>query len=305
MSPVSKLTSAEIAVSVLLFTGRVEGRVLNYGVLPPAAGPGRLALLREAGREELVQAKRLYSRSRDAEGCFSGHPLQSPRAPWWFYPPFTATWPTCRPKSRAEQDESLGRAALNRAVNALNLLEDLDEEEDAHRLVHEIGAFVSWHFGCRINFSDGHWRWHCPATFSHLRMGYSVGFTAVRYCSICNEDMSRCEHMPNRLYTVRVADVGQCPCGESPNCRHNEGDVLELRPHAVVKDADLHEVSLVARPRDPLARISAVSFDNQKMTTLAGREIPSGTIESECLHCRQSCTGMWREDAFVSLLAAM
>jgi hypothetical protein len=63
-------------------------------------------------------------------------------------------------------------------------------------------------------------------------------------------------------------------------------------------------VSVVSRPRDPLARISKVSFSQNRMRSMiGGREIPGEIHEMECYHCRQSCTGLWDSEVVHSLLA--
>jgi len=301
MSPKSVMTSADIAIYLLLFTGRVGGVALHWGVLPPPAGQARSAALQAAGQRELKMARALYSRALDEVGCSEKHYLQGPRAPWWIYGPPASRFPSCSLRRRRREGEGPAREALGRAVNALNLLEDLREADEAHALIHEVGAFVSWHFGCKIGLSDGEWQWRCPVILSHLRFGNSVGFTAIRYCSICDEDISECDHLPDRLYRVTVTDPSNCPCGNH-SCTHLAGDSLEVYPHAVTKEADLEEVSVVARPRDPLARYSELLFTPRRMARMMGRDIPAAVRGMECFHCRQECTGMWGDQALGRLL---
>jgi hypothetical protein len=301
------MTSSEIAMSLLMFTGRIEGTALHFGPLLPPAGSSRSLTLLAAGTEELRSAKRLYNKALDRLGCPIGHQFDSPHAPWWFYPPVTSSSAArCHyaGKKRGEA-EQLARDALASAVRAFNLLEDFPEAEDAHRLIHQLGMFVSRHFGCEIVLEDGLWRWSCPVIISHLRLGQSAGFTAKRICSICREGImsDRCPHMPVQTYKVTVGDVAHCPCG-SENCtRHQVGTVIEVRPTAIINEADLEEISWVARPRDPLARIEAVLYTTEQIFTLmGGAKIPPNMQGIECFHCRQACTGLWDFETLGRLL---
>ena len=246
------------------------------------------------GRQELLAAKSCIAEARSEADCLAKHRLQAPRAPWWMYPPTAALMASCAAKPRRWAGESNARDALRFAVNALNLLEDTPDEDDAHRLVHEIGAFVSRHYGCKIILEGDQWNWTCPVTLAHLRVGYSVGFTATRICSICRADISECPHLPNRLYQVRVGDRRTCPCGIFDCQKHEDGEVIETSPSAIIENANLQEISLVARPRDPLARILTIGFTSEKMSKIiGGKTIPETVTKMECFHCRQTCTGLW------------
>jgi hypothetical protein len=99
--------------------------------------------------------------------------------------------------------------------------------------------------------------------------------------------------MPMHTYEVTVQDPSNCPCG-SKNCGHKLGTVIAVEPISLVEEVDiLEEISWVARPRDPLARIQAVSYTAEQMALLMRTEIPSEISTIECLHCRQACTGLW------------
>jgi hypothetical protein len=293
-----RATSAEIAISLLMFTGQIEGMALHYDTpIPPPKGPQRTLILHNRGVEQLHTAKTLFSKACDQLGCPRHHRLDSPHAPWWVYKPTRPGRDTRCTNGRGRHGdvEALARQALNSAVCAFNLLEDLPESDDAHRLIHEIGMFVSRHFGCWIELRNGLWRWPCPVIMAHLRFGQSVGFTAARICSICRENImsDRCPHMPMHTYEVTVQDPSNCPCG-SKNCGHELGSVIAVEPISLVEEVDiLEEISWVARPRDPLARIQAVSYTAEHMALLMRTEIPSEISTIECLHCRQACTGLW------------
>ena len=210
------------------------------------------------------------------------------------------------PNRRINRDaESLGRDALTSAVRAFNLLEDLPEADDAHRLIHEIGMFVSCHFACKINLRDGLWRWDCPVTIAHLRLGQSVSFTAPRICSICRQNImsGQCPHLPNQVYEVQVVDASRCPCGTDDCHSHMAGDILNVYPTSLAQEADsLDEISWVPRPRDPLARIEAVSYTPEHMAMMMRTKMPSSVRAIECLYCRQACTGLWDCEVLGELL---
>jgi hypothetical protein len=76
------------------------------------------------------------------------------------------------------------------------------------------------------------------------------------------------------------------------------GEYLEVYPHAITKQADLQEISLVPRPRDPLARISCISVTPARFSIMARSELSSEVASAECFHCRQACTGMWQAHDF-------
>jgi hypothetical protein len=64
----------------------------------------------------------------------------------------------------------------------------------------------------------------------------------------------------------------------------------------------IEEISWVPRPRDPLARIEAISYTPEQMATLMHADIPSGIRIIECFHCRQACTGLWECEVLGKLL---
>jgi hypothetical protein len=75
--PVLHLTSSEIAISLLMFTGQIEGRLLHFGPILPPAGSRRSLILHDSGAEELRSAKSLCSKARDRLGCPLEHHLDS------------------------------------------------------------------------------------------------------------------------------------------------------------------------------------------------------------------------------------
>jgi hypothetical protein len=85
-------------------------------------------------------------------------------------------------------------------------------------------------------------------------------------CSICHEDPATCSHVTGRMY-------------DDEHC------------HRIVVKADLLEVSLVRRPRQPDARLTSVSVD---VTELQERLGPAWTpgLPVSCDRCLESCEGV-------------
>lgn len=265
----------------------------------------RQQLLLTEGRDALLMAQRNFSDAIELVGCNVGHGFDFPAAPWWIYPGSSSFRSgRCVKSVNAKPDaEKVARQAVNHAVIAFNLLDDLELQCSAHILIHEIGMFISRHFGCTINQTADGWTLSCPVILSHFRMGMSPGFSATRHCSICGADFSECPHRPGELYEVTVADTSRCPCGVSGCQSHSVGEQLVLAPSGVVRTGKLQEISWVTRPRDPYARMNSITFSNAKMATITRSTVPDGAV-AECFHCRQACTGLWDGDTVCQFLTA-
>lgn len=190
-----------------------------------------------------------------------------------------------------EGAERLARHALTRAVDAFNFLEETSEHEAAHRHAHEVAAFVSGLWGCEMTFEDGLYWDVCPVSLMHMRWGLSAGFTAVRLCSLCGEDLDECPHMIDTLYEVVVSRTpdGSCTaCGGSA-CGHVIGEMVQARPHPIIREASLHEVSVVRTPRDPLARITRVDISPDLLRGGLGTESDDQLLT--CYRCLHPCNG--------------
>jgi hypothetical protein len=187
--------------------------------------------------------------------------------------------------------ESSARTSLARAVDAFNFLEDTELAEFAHEHAHKVAALVGGIFGCGIEYSkDTYWD-ICPISLMHRRCGMSVGFTTTRCCSLCGEDLDLCEHLLDARYEVKVhrSPEGMCNACGRLSCSHNDGDIVLAYPHPVMGDVQLHEISLVTRPRDPLARITKIEFDRQLLARSLGGQ-PSGH-DIWCYRCLHPCDG--------------
>jgi hypothetical protein len=187
--------------------------------------------------------------------------------------------------------ERFARQALVRAVDAFNFLEHSPAHDMAHHHAHEIAAFVGGIFGCEVPFEGGEYWDTCPISLMHRRWGLSVGFSAVRLCSLCGEDLDECPHMIDTLYEVLVARAsdGTCTACGQPVCDHMVGEFVHVRPHAVIREGTLHEVSLVRNPRDPLARINRMDITPEVLRQSLGTD-PAGRPLA-CYRCLHPCSG--------------
>lgn len=180
--------------------------------------------------------------------------------------------------------------SLRFAVNAYNYLENTALEFAAHLHAHRIGALNCGIFGCFIEDEDGTQFDVCPLSMMHNRWGFSIGFTGRRLCSICGQDIDECPHVLNQLYSVVVSKGGgSCNVCRRPSCPHSEGDRVLEYPYAIIAEADLHEVSMVRYPRDPLARPTKLEF-GENSTPVALSQHSSGR-RIRCFRCLLPCDG--------------
>ncbi len=181
--------------------------------------------------------------------------------------------------------EELSRAALHSACSATLWFADakLDDFEqvnqravsqlfhEAHALSHRVGELVGGLFGCKIVEKDGRWMERCELSLLHVPIGNSIGFTAVMRCSICHEDVSECEHLPGLEYDVEVAATDQGCSVCRAECSHQPGETYSLLASSYASDLVLREVSLVARPRDPLCRVTGREVESERIRAQLGR----------------------------------
>ncbi|MCS7479075.1 hypothetical protein ACFFQW_25955 [Umezawaea endophytica] len=201
--------------------------------------------------------------------------------------------------------ESAARNSLNLAVDAYNCLEDSDIADPAHQHVHNIAAFVSGYFGCKIRFDEDVYLDTCALSLVHHRWGNSVGFTSRRVCSICREDLDECAHLLDVEYPVLVQKLeGICNVCGTEGCSHVNGETVESYPSPVIDAMDLREVSVVPRPRDPHARPVGIEIDLEFLERLLGHD-PSGR-DVKCTRCLYQCDGFydpWLNDSGDAVLA--
>jgi hypothetical protein len=144
-----------------------------------------------------------------------------------------------------------------------------------------------------VEREDDRWFDVCRLSLMHLRVGMSAGFVARRYCSICGCDLTVCDHMPGVAYPVvanRRPD-GSCTVCDGASClTHTAGATYPVFAHAIVRQVDrLDEISAVARPRDPLARCTAVEIPADAVASLPNHDAANASLH--CERCVAPCTG--------------
>jgi hypothetical protein len=289
-------------------------RAARYGEVPPAVGPARNRYLRENGAASLAAAKReLGIASREAFAIAEHAGVSLPRferpvdvrldlpslrdavvarrQQWWEVRRAVVEQVSVEPLP----GDPHARAALRSAVDALNYLEDTELAAAAHLLIHQAGELVGGLYGCSLEHDRGKRLRTCLVVTSHLRVGNSVGFTARRACSLCGGDMSdpdQCAHLPGRGYQVAVhrTETGECSLCKSRDCDHEVGSRYEVTARPVVVDLELHEVSVVPRPRDPLCRCDAIEIPTERMRRELGRR-PRADEALVCYECIGACSG--------------
>ncbi|MDE0805861.1 MAG: hypothetical protein OSA99_21365, partial [Acidimicrobiales bacterium] len=113
-----------------------------------------------------------------------------------------------------EEAEDAIRQALSTAASAYNWLEGTEHEEAAHADLHRYGHYARQYFpgGCELGWTGRSYEHRCPVAVAHKRIGFSIGFTGKRFCSVCGEDLSECEHVPGQFYDVEGGPNSEGRC---------------------------------------------------------------------------------------------
>ena len=190
--------------------------------------------------------------------------------------------------------EAVAREGLAMFASALNWAEDTPREEEAHQELDSAGRWVRSTFGCIVHQEDGTYFETCPVKLGHVRVGFSVGGTATRTCSLCGDDVSECEHMRGIAYLVPggITDLPWCRvCQSKAGCDHSPNEFYRVAMVAIITDMHLKEVSLVAKPAQPEARIHKRSIDTADLQELLGPEWSPG-MPVNCDFCLRPCQGL-------------
>jgi hypothetical protein len=247
---------------------------MQAGPIPPSGGPHRYRYLDSNGRESLQTAddsyiaalKALGNRAEDIPAMHA--PLESnddvlrrqvqrqKRSEWI---EFTATID----QKTLDEVEPLIRHSESAAVAALNYLEDHELAEVAHAAIHRAAFMRRGLFGCPIVLREDDEFWtNCSMRMSHLRLGTSAGLISDFECSICGKLVEDCNHIMNEVYYKSATHSGgKCSICGATTCEHEAGRAYPTVAYANARNMGLEEVSLVARPRYPQARIVEESVD--------------------------------------------
>lgn len=188
------------------------------------------------------------------------------------------------------------RRCLGAAASAFFWLEDTELEAAAHEELHKYGRYARDHLSdrCELQWTGSSYQIACPVHIAHMRIGFSIGFVGDRLCSICNQDVSECEHLPGRLYEMPggVYDDGNCRvCGSASCGKHLAGQLYLERAHVRVTNATIHEVSLVSKPKHPDARLMAIPVETAKLAASLGPDFTVG-MRVNCDFCQLPCPGV-------------
>lgn len=153
--------------------------------------------------------------------------------------------------------------SVSAAIAAFNYLEDRPLRDEAHKAIHRAAFVKRGLFGCPIVLRDGEYWTDCPIKISHLRIGVSAGLVSDFECCICNSLAEDCDHQMGQAYPKRAERdaEGRCTLCAAVDCGHAEGELFPVEAYATARNANATEVTLVSRPRYPLARITEVTVD--------------------------------------------
>ncbi|MCW3768556.1 MULTISPECIES: hypothetical protein [Micrococcaceae] len=160
--------------------------------------------------------------------------------------------------------EPMIRGSESAAVAALNYLEDHELAEVAHTAIHRAAFMRRGLYGCHIVLRDDDEFWtNCSINMSHLRAGMSAGLISDFECSICGRMVEDCDHNLGEVYdkTASRDDEDLCSICRATECEHQVGETYATAAYANARNVIPEEVSMVARPRYPQARIVEKSID--------------------------------------------
>jgi hypothetical protein len=254
--------------------GQFKMVVMQPGPIPPSGGPLRERYLDTHGRESLRVAADEYA---EVLAILGEHVGSMPALPIPLVEADESVRRAVQREKRAEWIEfqtQIGSATLDAieshvkksvsaAMNALNFLEDHELMENAHDAVHRAAFVKRGLFGCPIVLRDDEFWSDCPINLSHLRVGVSAGLVSDFECFICGELVEDCDHQMGQFYpkvAARSVD-GKCSLCGAVDCEHPVGETFLVQAYANARNIRAGELSFVARPRYPLARVVQESKD--------------------------------------------
>lgn len=188
--------------------------------------------------------------------------------------------------------EAEARNAIAAAARGFWRAEGTALEEPLHELMHRIGRWTRQRFGCSLDFDGERYQQRCPVDIAHKRMGFSIGFTAKRVCSICGGDLSECPHIRGRAYWVRggPGKSGRCPVCIEEECSHDPRTLYRVSVVSIITEMRAREISVVDRPAFPEARLMAVPVSTSDLAAHLGKDFRPG-VEVSCDLCLGDCWG--------------
>ena len=231
----------------------------------------------EAGSDEDLVREREMAAIREARAAANKHFAEAKR--------LLAT-------DRAEA-ESQARAAIDAATRGFWRAEETSLEEPMHLLMHRVGRWTRQRFGCFLHFDGKGYEQRCPLAIAQKRMGFSIGFTAQRICSICGGDLSECPHIRGRAYWVRGGrgPTGRCPVCMQEDCEHDAETLYRASVTSIIHEMRGRELSIVRRPAFPEARMLAQPVSTADLASHLGKNFRPG-MEVSCDLCLGECRGI-------------
>lgn len=280
---------------------RYKFLLIRPGEIPPADGPNRDRFLDANGACALHVAQsalidlatvvpaHLYHRVLAlAEGANSANGGTAQREQEW------ADLVRLAPGAAWIETAQIAGAGARAALLALNFLEDRPGREDAHRLVHTLGAIRGAFRGCHIWAQDGQAWTDCPVRLHRFRFGISLEAVTEWGCSVCLERFEKCTHIPGDVYRVTAARLGGgCNVCVEKSCGHIEGVAYEAMCRPIALRILDGASAIVDRPRYPEARVQAATLgivDDAKLMAAA----EGGNLH--CTQCLFPCQGLLTSD---------
>lgn len=201
--------------------------------------------------------------------------------------------------NNATEAEEKIREALALARSAYDWLEDTPYDDLSHDLVHELGKEARENFpsGCKIKWNGSNYERWCPADLVHIRLGFSPGVIIHSMeCSVCGSDPSECEHIRWKLYTVTGGPnkADRCPVCAETMCNHSPDQKYQVMAGRIITKAELDEISLVTRPKQPEARIQICPVPEETIRNALGPKFRYGEDMVDCSMCLLACPGFSR-----------
>ena len=197
-----------------------------------------------------------------------------------------------------EAEEKI-REAVSLARSAYDWLEDTPYDEIAHYLIHFLGKEVREKFpkGCNFKWNGSNYERWCPADLVHIRLGLSPGVIIHSMeCSVCGRDPSECDHILWKIYTVFGGpnESGRCPVCAENTCDHSPDKKYQVMAGRIITKAELEEISLVTRPKQPDARIQSCDISGDTIKSMFGPDFRYGEDTAHCAKCLVACPGFLR-----------
>ena len=204
-----------------------------------------------------------------------------------------------RMASNPSEAEEKIREAVAFARSAYDWLEDTIYDELAHTVVHELGmeAREKFPIGCKLNWNGSNYERWCPADLVHIRLGFSIGMIIHSMeCFVCGLDPSECNHIRGKIYTVSGGpnESGRCPVCAENTCDHSPDEKYQVMAGRIITKAELEEISLVTRPKQPDARIQSVDVSEDNIKSKIGSNFQYGEDTVYCSKCLVGCPGFSR-----------